>query len=75
MNIMLTSSKLIIQEPTLNDFDNLYSLQSNSDVMNFIGNGIRNEEEVMVGLEKATNHYNKHNFSLGSVYLKILTNS
>lgn len=43
--------------------------------MSFIGDGRRNKKEVMVGLEKAINHYKKHNFSLGCVYLKTLMNS
>ncbi|WP_010654200.1 GNAT family N-acetyltransferase [Fluoribacter dumoffii] len=67
---MLTTPRLIIRKPTLSDFDNLYRLQSNTDVMSFIGDGKRNKEEVTVGLEKAINHYKKHNFSLGCVYLK-----
>lgn len=67
---MLTTPRLIIRKPTLSDFDHLYRLQSNTDVMSFIGNGIRNKEEVTVGLEKAINHYKKHNLSLGCVYLE-----
>jgi ribosomal-protein-alanine N-acetyltransferase len=70
MNTLLTTSRLIIKEPSLNDFDNLYHLQSNPKVMKFIGKGIRDKIEVMEGLKKAIDHYNKHNFSLGSVYLK-----
>ena len=53
MNVLLTTSMLIIQEPTINDFDNLYQLQSNSEVMRFIGNGERDKNEVKLGLEKA----------------------
>lgn len=69
MNTLLTTSRLIIQEPTLNDFDNLYYLQSNSEVMSFIGSGIRDKNEVKLGLEKAIHHFQKHQFSLGSVYI------
>ncbi|MCW8469353.1 GNAT family N-acetyltransferase [Fluoribacter gormanii] len=70
INVLLTTSRLIIQEPTPNDFDNLYQLQSNSEVMSFIGNGVRDKNEVTLGLEKAIHHYHKHQFSLGSVYIK-----
>lgn len=70
MNLLLTTKRLIISEPTLNDLDNLYTLQSNSEVMSFIGNGICNKNEVKFGLEKAIHHYPKHQFSLGSVYTK-----
>lgn len=70
MNTFLTTQRLIVQEPTRNDFDNMYQLQSNSEVMSFIGNGVRNKNEVQLGLEKAIHHYNKNQFSLGSVYIK-----
>ncbi|QLZ68961.1 GNAT family acetyltransferase [Legionella sp. PC1000] len=70
MSPLLTTTRLIICNPSLNDLDNLYTLQSNSDVMSFIGNGKRDKNEVMVGLEKAINHFQKHQFSLGSVYTK-----
>ncbi|MBA3537260.1 MAG: GNAT family N-acetyltransferase [Tatlockia sp.] len=70
MNSLLTTSRLIIEEPSLNDLDNLYNLQSNPQVMKYIGEGIRDRMEVIKGLKKAIDHFKKHNFSLGSVYLK-----
>ncbi|HHF7368224.1 TPA: GNAT family N-acetyltransferase [Legionella bozemanae] len=70
MSPLLSTSRLIICGPSLNDFDNLYTLQSNSEVMSFIGNGKRDKNEVMLGLEKAIHHLQKHQFSLGSVYTK-----
>ncbi|QMT62064.1 GNAT family N-acetyltransferase [Legionella sp. PC997] len=68
MKTFLTTHRLIICEPSSNDFDNLYNLQSNSKVMKFIGNGRRNKKEARTGLEKAISHFQKHQFSLGSVY-------
>lgn len=70
MNPLLITTRLIICEPSLSDFDNQYTLQSNSEVMSFIGNGKRDKNEVMVGLEKAIHHFQKHQFSLGSVFVK-----
>ncbi|WP_115712647.1 GNAT family N-acetyltransferase [Legionella sainthelensi] len=70
MNPLFTTTRLIICEPSLSDFDNLYTLQSNSEVMSFIGNGKRDKNEVRVGLEKAIHHFQKHQFSLGSVFVK-----
>ncbi|RUR05735.1 N-acetyltransferase [Legionella sp. km772] len=67
---MLTTSRLIIYSPSSQDFNELYQLQSNPEVMRFIGNGIRTEEEVLQGLEKAIGHQKKHGFSLGSVFKK-----
>ncbi|MCW8472342.1 GNAT family N-acetyltransferase [Fluoribacter gormanii] len=70
MNSLLTTTRLIISKPSLNDLDNLFTLQSNSEVMRFIGNGKRDRNEVMLGLEKAIYHVQKHQFSLGSVFVK-----
>lgn len=47
-----------------------YMLQSDPDVMKYIGKGVRTESEVQDGLNKAMIHYEKHGFSLGNVYLK-----
>ncbi len=46
MSIMLTTPRLIIREPTHKDFDNLYRLQSNTEVMSFIGDGRRNKKKL-----------------------------
>ncbi len=70
MNPFLSSSRLIIQKPIFDDFADLYHLQTTPEVMAFVGNGVREKNEVRVGLEKAIRHYEKHQFSLGSVYLK-----
>ena len=70
MHQFITTPRLIVSSPVLADFDDLYNLQSNPAVMTFIGNGRRNKEEVLIGLQKAISHQEKHGFSLGSVYLK-----
>lgn len=70
MSLFLETKNLIINTPELSDFDNLYALQSDADVMKYIGQGVRTETEVMNGLEKATVHYQKYNFSLGCVFEK-----
>jgi [ribosomal protein S5]-alanine N-acetyltransferase len=68
--IMLKTSRLVIYTPNLNDFSDLHLLQSNSEVMTFIGSGVRSREEVLLGLRKAINHQKNHGFSLGSVFEK-----
>ncbi|KTD72462.1 GNAT family N-acetyltransferase [Legionella tucsonensis] len=70
MSLFLETKNLIINAPTLADFDNLYALQSDAEVMEYIGQGVRTRAEVMTGLEKAITHYEKHNFSLGCVFEK-----
>ncbi|MFT4060283.1 MAG: GNAT family N-acetyltransferase [Legionella sp.] len=68
MSLFLETKNLIINTPKLSDFNNLYALQSDVDVMKYIGQGVRTETEVMNGLEKAIAHYQKHHFSLGCVF-------
>lgn len=70
MSIFLETKRLIINTPEASDFDNLYTLQSDADVMQYIGQGVRTPAEVTSGLEKAILHYQKHGFSLGCVFEK-----
>jgi predicted acetyltransferase/RimJ/RimL family protein N-acetyltransferase len=70
MSIFLETKRLIIKTPERADFDNLYVLQSDTDVMQYLGQGVRTQVEVMTGLEKAISHQEKHGFSLGCVYEK-----
>lgn len=70
MSIFLETKRLIINTPKLIDFNNLYALQSDADVMKYIGQGVRVQSEVMTGLEKAIAHQEKYGFSLGSVFEK-----
>ncbi len=39
MNIFLETERLIIKPPLLDDIDKIYILDSDSDVMHYIGNG------------------------------------
>lgn len=70
MSIFLETKRLIINTPELSDFDNLYILQSDPDVMRFIGHGVRTKEVVAESLQVAIHHQQKHGFSLGNVYEK-----
>ena len=70
MSILLETKRLIIKAPELDDFDNLYALQTDSEVMEYIGQGVRSEAEVRSGLEKAMAHQQKNGFSLGCVFVK-----
>lgn len=70
MSVLLETENLIIKTPQLDDFDNLYALQTDADVMKYIGQGVRTSQEVMNGLEKAIAHQEKHGFSLGCVFEK-----
>lgn len=70
MSVFLETNNLIIKTPQIEDFENLYALQTDADVMKYIGQGVRTETEVMSGLEKAMAHQEKHGFSLGCVFEK-----
>lgn len=70
MNLFLETKHLIIRAPQAEDFDKLYALQTDTDVMKYIGQGVRTQSEVMIGLEKAIAHQKKHGFSLGCVFEK-----
>ncbi|OGT38700.1 MAG: GNAT family N-acetyltransferase [Gammaproteobacteria bacterium RIFCSPHIGHO2_12_FULL_37_14] len=68
MSIFLETKRLIINTPESIDFDNLYALQLDADVMQYIGQGVRTPTEVRSGLEKAIAHQKKYGFSLGCVF-------
>lgn len=70
MSIFLETKRLIINTPESIDFDNLYALQTDADVMQYIGQGVRTSAEVTSGLEKAITHQKKYGFSLGCVFEK-----
>ncbi|MBA3660946.1 MAG: GNAT family N-acetyltransferase [Gammaproteobacteria bacterium] len=70
MSIFLETPRLIITTPSAKDFDQLLALQADADVMQYVGQGVRNPAEVQMGLEKAIMHQEKHGFSLGNVFEK-----
>ncbi len=70
MKIFLETKRLIIKTPDLSDFDNLYLLQSDPVVMEFIGEGVRTKQEVAKSLQTAIDHQQKHGFSLCNVFEK-----
>jgi ribosomal-protein-alanine N-acetyltransferase len=70
MTIFIETERLIINIPTLSDLQDQHLLQSDPDVMQYIGLGPRTENEVLEGLLNAIRHQEKHGFSLGSVFEK-----
>lgn len=70
MTIFLQTPRLILKIPNLSDIDNLCLLQTNREVMRYIGRGIRTRPQIQEGLRMALQHYAKHGFSLGAVYEK-----
>lgn len=70
MSLFIETKRLLINTPEAADFDNLFILQSNPDVMKYIGEGVRTKPEVADSLQKAIDQQNKHGFSVGSVIEK-----
>lgn len=67
---LIDTPRFYIRPPCLEDFDDLYELQSDPIVMEYIGYGVRDESTVLEGLIKAVEHQKKYGFSLGSVFDK-----
>lgn len=70
MAIFVETPRLIIKTPSFDYFDELYQLQSDHDVMKYIFGGARSEERVKERLKKEIDHYQKHGFSMGPVFVK-----
>ena len=70
MSQFLETKNLIINTPQAEDFDDLYALQTDAEVMKYIGRGVRTQSKIMNGLQKAIAHQKKHGFSLGCVFTK-----
>lgn len=68
--VFLETTRLYMRPPCKEDFQDLYQLQSDPEVMRYIGEGIRDKDTVRRGLQQAIDHQKKHGFSLGSVFDK-----
>lgn len=67
MTIFLSTGRLILTTPKLEDLDEVFELQSDPEVMRYIGDGVRTKAMVETFLQKAIDHYTKHHFSFFSV--------
>lgn len=70
MIIFLETKRLILKKPSLDQLDDLFILQSDPEVMKYIGSGPRNKEKIIEATESAIKHYNDHGFSMCTVYEK-----
>ena len=69
MEFLIKTPRLILKPSTLDDFENTYAHQSDLDTMRYIHKA-RDREEVKASLDKSILHYQKHGFSIGSVFEK-----
>jgi [ribosomal protein S5]-alanine N-acetyltransferase len=69
MSIFLETERLVLHTPALSDLDNMYALESDPEVMEFIG-GPYNKIKILHTLKTAIQHQEKHQFGFGPVYEK-----
>jgi len=70
-NIILETKRLKIVIPSIDSLGNWCELQSDKDVMKYIGDGkVRNAATTKENLEFTINHYKKHGFSQFDIFLK-----
>ncbi|MFQ3307696.1 MAG: RimJ/RimL family protein N-acetyltransferase [Candidatus Midichloriaceae bacterium] len=70
-DVIFQTDRLKIIAPTMKSLDNWYKLQSDADVMRYIGDGKpRDEDGAKASLQKSINHYEKYGFSLFDIYEK-----
>lgn len=70
MTIIIETERLTLKTSSRENFLQVYQLLSDPDVMRYIGNGPKTENEVSDGLEKMIKHHEKHGFAFGDIYLK-----
>lgn len=71
MNSFLETKRLIIKHPSIAEAELVYKLDSDPDVMRYIGNGHpRSRAESLSWYEKSIKHFEKYGFSFGLVFEK-----
>jgi ribosomal-protein-alanine N-acetyltransferase len=67
---LLETMRLIIKPSSLANIDNVYTLFFDSDVMHYIGHGIKTRDETQENLTRMIVQQEKYGFSFGDVYEK-----
>lgn len=71
MTFLIETKRLIIKAPTLADYTNIHMLNTDKDVMHFIGQGALNTPgQTEEKLARDIAHIAKHQFGFGSVFEK-----
>ena len=66
-NILLETPRLVIKETDMAEFEMMYALFSDTEVMQYIG--MRSREEARERLEKFIVQQHKHGFGVGNVFV------
>jgi ribosomal-protein-alanine N-acetyltransferase len=71
MNVFFETERLILKVPDRDDYASLHALQTDNDVMHFIGDGSPSQpEKIRTKLTKDIEHFAKHHFGTGLVFEK-----
>lgn len=70
MTIVLETQRLTLKTSTTENFSNVFSLLSDPEVMRYVGNGPRTENEIQIGLDKMIKHQEKYGFSFCDIFKK-----
>lgn len=72
MKNLLETKRLLVKPPDIEQVELIYSLDSDPDVMRYIGNGSpRSRAESLLWYQKSISHFKKHGFSFGLVFEKV----
>lgn len=70
MTLFLETERLILKKTNQADFDEIFKLRSDSDVMRYAGRGVKTEEEVQKFFDTAISYQEKHGMGFCSVFEK-----
>lgn len=70
MKIFLETENLLLKITELSDFDNILALRTDPDVMRYLHNGVRNEQQVREEIARSIAEYQKYGFSSFCVFEK-----
>lgn len=66
----METKHLIVKPTSLDNFENVYSLYSDPEIMRYVGRGVKTAQETRESIEKMIQHQEKHGFSSGDIYEK-----
>jgi len=66
----IETARLYLRQFTPNDLENLYRIYSDSEVMKYLNEGLRNREETAADLSQIIAHWEEHAFGLWAVVNK-----
>jgi ribosomal-protein-alanine N-acetyltransferase len=68
--MQIETTRLRLRPLILSDYDDLYQLYSDGDVMRYIGKGVRDRQETEISLGKMMSHWAERGFGMWAVHLK-----